>query len=87
MEEKGLLEDISVYQDMGPDDSLTSESPASEFGQLEGVIGKVRCKLKSLVHCGKYQLKVFYLVFNLANLVHVCSFGDQVQDLQRILYL
>jgi len=48
LEEKGLLEDMSVYQDMGSDDSLASESPANEFGQLEGVVGKVWCKLQVL---------------------------------------
>lgn len=46
MEEKGLLEDVGIYQDLGSDDSLAEESPASEFRQLEGVIGKVRCQLQ-----------------------------------------
>lgn len=48
LEEKGLLEDMSVYQDMGSIDSRASESPANEFGQLEGVVGKVWSKLQVL---------------------------------------
>jgi hypothetical protein len=41
LEERGLLEDMAVYQDMGMDDSLAMECSGSEFGVLEGVIGKV----------------------------------------------
>nr|PNR29646.1 hypothetical protein PHYPA_028340 [Physcomitrium patens] len=40
LEERGLLEDMDVYEDLEMDDSLATESPGCGFGQLEGVIGK-----------------------------------------------
>ncbi|XP_024364024.1 uncharacterized protein [Physcomitrium patens] len=41
LEERGLLEDMGIYEDMTVDNLLTTESPASEFGKLERVVGKL----------------------------------------------
>ncbi|KAG0555503.1 hypothetical protein KC19_12G173800 [Ceratodon purpureus] len=41
LEERGVLEDMTVYQDMEMDDSLPVECSGSEFGILQGVIGKL----------------------------------------------
>lgn len=51
LEERGLLEDMDVYEDLEMDDSLATESPGCGFGQLEGVIGKV-CELYHTTECG-----------------------------------